>query len=536
MKRTASRPFVRHNLRCKFELRYNWGRAMPKNIVIFSDGTGQASGINFDEARTNVYKLYRACRVGPDSPIDPSEQVAFYDPGLGSAADGSQFKIGWMRWIYNLLSMATGLGITNNIIDCYAAIIRLYEDGDRIFLIGFSRGAYTVRSLAGVISYCGIPWHLPDDAPLQLDPKGSRTLAEHAVKDVYQFCSSYNRAEIGSYLTFMMQTRDAIAAKFRSEHGSSTTKGGVEEANVFPYFIGVFDTVAALGNKWLGPVLVVAVLTFPFALHYLGAALEPILPAAGRITRNFGYFSVLLAVLIYLKNYLKIAPSLAGYSIFKRLGTLHLTRSKHKFYDTTLNVNVGYAKHAISIDENRADFARVGWTPTAEKQDKRDANGNLYFEQVWFPGVHADVGGGYLENEARLSDSALNWMIAAASVIPNGLKHDGSVLGLWPNSTGPQHDEQAGSFFRKGLRKLPTDTTGASRSPMHKSVYQRFTSGPVLIFNKMGLYRPTNLQTHVDFAQCFSLGSRGSGPSPTQSCIADDIETKWKTAGYVGRI
>ena len=61
---------------------------MPKNIVIFSNGTGQAGGINFDEARTNVYKLYRACRVGPDTKVEPSEQVAFYDPGLGSASDG----------------------------------------------------------------------------------------------------------------------------------------------------------------------------------------------------------------------------------------------------------------------------------------------------------------------------------------------------------------------------------------------------------------------------------------------------------------
>jgi len=229
---------------------------MAKNIIIFSDGTGQAGGINFDEARTNVYKLYRPCRVGPDTPINPAEQVAFYDPGLGSAADGSQFKIGRMRWIYNLLSMATGLGITNNIIDCYAAIIRLYENGDRIFLIGFSRGAYTVRSLGGVIAYCGIPRHLPDGTPLQLDLKGSRALAEHAVKDVYQFCSSYERAKIGSYLTFMMRTRDAIAAKFRSEHGSSVIKDGAEQANVFPYFIGVFDTVAALGNKWLSARLV----------------------------------------------------------------------------------------------------------------------------------------------------------------------------------------------------------------------------------------------------------------------------------------
>ncbi len=61
---------------------------MAKNVIIFSDGTGQVGGIKFDEDRTNIYKLYRATRVGPDSTINPSEQVAFYDPGLGSAADG----------------------------------------------------------------------------------------------------------------------------------------------------------------------------------------------------------------------------------------------------------------------------------------------------------------------------------------------------------------------------------------------------------------------------------------------------------------
>jgi uncharacterized protein (DUF2235 family) len=95
-----------------------YGGPMAKNIIIFSDGTGQAGGITFDEVRTNVYKLYRACRVGPDTTIDPVEQVAFYDPGLGSPADGSKIKIHWDRAIYNLASKATGLGITANIIDC----------------------------------------------------------------------------------------------------------------------------------------------------------------------------------------------------------------------------------------------------------------------------------------------------------------------------------------------------------------------------------------------------------------------------------
>jgi hypothetical protein len=117
---------------------------------------------------------------------------------------------------------------------------------------------------------------------------------------------------------------------------------------------------------------------------------------------------------------------------------------------------------------------------------------NPYFEQVWFPGVHADIGGGYRENEARLSDVALNWIVAGVSIIPNGLKHDGSILRLSPNSKGSQHNEQAGSFLRVGVRELPSDhTTGEPRSHMHKSVYQRFEAEPVLLYNWMGEIAPT---------------------------------------------
>ena len=61
---------------------------MPKHVIIFSDGTGQAGGLRFDENRSNIYKLYRATRCGPDFTVDPGEQVTFYDPGLGSPADG----------------------------------------------------------------------------------------------------------------------------------------------------------------------------------------------------------------------------------------------------------------------------------------------------------------------------------------------------------------------------------------------------------------------------------------------------------------
>jgi hypothetical protein len=508
---------------------------MPKNIIIFSDGTGQAGGITFDEVRTNVYKLYRACRVGPDTTIDPSEQVAFYDPGLGSPADGSKIKIQWARKIYNVASMATGLGITANIIDCYAALIRLYRDGDRIFLIGFSRGAYTVRSLAGVISFCGIPRSCPDNLPLPMDEKGSRALAETAVKDVYQFCSSYKRNE-SPYKDFLLDTRDDIARKFREEHGSSTGLGADEKANVFPYFIGAFDTVAALGHKGLFWLILALVLASPFIPSFIISLLSYAsgLPYFGGWLATFKFWAVFSVIaplmvatagLIALKAYLKWAPPLPGYGFWKRLKTVHFAELKHRFYDTTLNVNVDYAKHAISIDENRKDFARVPWAPTAAKLNKRDEAGNLYFEQVWFPGVHADVGGGYEENESRLSDASLGWMLAAASIIPRGLKHDEAVLRLHPDPAGPQHNEQKYSWLAFGLRELPSAT-----AVMHKSVYRRYEAGPVVLFERIGDYRPVNVNKHIDFAQYYDLANPTPERADPPQCVADDIEEKWAKA------
>jgi uncharacterized protein (DUF2235 family) len=157
---------------------------MARNILVFSDGTGQVGGYDFDEDRTNVYKLYRATRVAPDSCIDPNEQAAFYDPGLGSRGQGG-FLLGRLaRWIYRKVSQATGLGITKNIIDCYAALIRLVKPEDRIFFFGFSRGAYTVRCVAAVVALCGIPTRNMDGTKLPLDEAGSKKLARYAVLSI----------------------------------------------------------------------------------------------------------------------------------------------------------------------------------------------------------------------------------------------------------------------------------------------------------------------------------------------------------------
>ncbi|MBR0838865.1 DUF2235 domain-containing protein [Bradyrhizobium liaoningense] len=110
-------------------------------------------------------------------------------------------------------------------------MIALYEEGDRIFLIGFSRGADTVRSVAGVMTNCGEPRHMPNGSPLRRDPKGIHKWAEHAAKDVYNFCPSSSRNIVG-HRQFLLATRDAIAAQFRQRYGSTITVNGAEHANV----------------------------------------------------------------------------------------------------------------------------------------------------------------------------------------------------------------------------------------------------------------------------------------------------------------
>jgi T6SS, Phospholipase effector Tle1-like, catalytic domain len=104
---------------------------MAKNVVVYSDGTGQDAGVRPEQRVSNVYKIYRASRTGPDNTIDPNEQVAFYDPGLGTDIGATALSSPW-RFIQRLLGSVTGRGIVRNIADCYGFIINHYEPGDRV--------------------------------------------------------------------------------------------------------------------------------------------------------------------------------------------------------------------------------------------------------------------------------------------------------------------------------------------------------------------------------------------------------------------
>jgi uncharacterized protein (DUF2235 family) len=157
---------------------------MGKNILIFADGTGNEGGLLPDESRTNIYKLFRATRTGPDSNIDPSKQIAFYIPGIGTPTSGHTSK--WRRR-YENVQQAIGLGLTQKIIDCYVAIISVWHPGDRNYLFGFSRGGYTVRCVSHVLQLFGIPTKEPGAQSISLDPKCLRKVASSAVSTLYRY-------------------------------------------------------------------------------------------------------------------------------------------------------------------------------------------------------------------------------------------------------------------------------------------------------------------------------------------------------------
>lgn len=447
---------------------------MGKSILIFSDGTGQRGGVQFEERRSNIYKLYRATRCGPDSCIDPLEQVAFYDAGIGTVPGGITGigRVG--RLIYNLIGQATGLGLTANIVDCYTAIIRLWEPGDRIFLFGFSRGAYTVRCVGGVLALCGVPTIGERGAPLKRDLASAKQLAQKAVIRVYQhFRPSRNRPD---------SLRGALGAWFRAQHGSDTDGN----SNAYPHFIGVFDTVASLADRKLLLILGVVL------LGILAGAAKGLELVAWSFNGGFLLFAGIaaaVAAVAYCATHVKVAFGLPGYRWWQ---TLRMTRLWMQFYDRDLNPNVGYARHALAIDERRADFNRVPWgSPKVWKETQP-----IWFQQVWFAGNHSDIGGSYPEDESRLSDIALKWMVDAAQSLPDGIKIDPSVLKLYPSAAGMEHDETKRGPFklaRKITRRIPNDAI------LDDSVYQRGRLTAILNYDVTEPYCPQALAGHSEF-------------------------------------
>ena len=213
---------------------------------------------------------------------------------------------------------------------------------------------------------------------------------------------------------------------------------------------------------------------------------------------------------------------------FRCKGLASLARYRMAFYDLTLHYAVRYARQAIAIDENRKKFACVPWDAQDTRESSAPPSGPVpaRIKQVWFAGSHSDVGGSYPETESRLSDIALAWMVQEARSLPSPILIDHSVLRLYPDSGGPQHDERAAFIaacprwlvwcslwfvkeknfgWREGHRQVPHDAV------LHPSVIERFRRPAVLKHGRLAPYRPQALRRHPQVAGFYGRHPAAAG-------------------------
>src|SRR6186997_1357535 len=118
---------------------------MSKNIVLCCDGTAN----EFSQDRTNVVKLFYALER------NPAQQVSYYHPGVGTMeAVGAITSVA--KKVTKLLGLAIGYGLETDIRDAYVFLMNCFEPGDRVYLFGFSRGAYTARAVASLLHMYGL--------------------------------------------------------------------------------------------------------------------------------------------------------------------------------------------------------------------------------------------------------------------------------------------------------------------------------------------------------------------------------------------
>lgn len=254
------------------------------NLVVCLDGTWNNADSTAPQSNVAILSdLIDLRRTGNRS------QQLYYDPGVGTGGN----------FLQRLAGGLTGQGLSANILGAYRFLSLAYRPGDNIYLFGYSRGAFTVRSLCGFIAASGL------------------LRAEACDKDNLDFAWRYYRTK--------------PKERFPSDHAKLRA---LSYADVRVRFVGVFDTVGALGipRKWL---------------NWLG-------------------------------------------------------RRSFQFHDTELCSIVDHSCHALAIDEHRLEFEAAVW-------DVPRRGGYQTVEQVWFPGVHANVGGGC--EDKGLSDLTLDWML-----------------------------------------------------------------------------------------------------------------------------
>jgi uncharacterized protein (DUF2235 family) len=294
-----------------------------------------------------VLKLFRIIQKNED-------QIVFYSPGAGTISTSDP----WSRFktkVRSVLGLLTGYGLDNDVLNAYYFLIDNYAEGDHIYLFGFSRGAYTIRVLAGFLLLMGL---------LQPD---QRNLAGYAL-------TIFKRNAAQKHLDFIGNLRN----------------------------LPMFLSFAAAGLD---------------AAPTLGMRFRQIIPTRLVMIKFLGVWDTVSSMIV------------------PRPDRLYLPSTEELAFTRT-NSSVEVFRQAIAIDERRRMFRLYQWdepqTHTSHYFDSIAEGSPQDIKQVWFAGVHADIGGGYPEGESGPAKYPLGWLIGEA--VTHGLlidqrRYDSLVFG-----------------------------------------------------------------------------------------------------------
>ncbi|WP_150050873.1 phospholipase effector Tle1 domain-containing protein [Methylomonas rhizoryzae] len=347
--------------------------AKPKDIFVLMDGTS-----NNPEVPTNVFRLYEEINKYNDQ-----QTIATYIEGVGN----EESLVG------STLSDIFATGMEARILQGYKFLVKQYRPGDRIFISGFSRGAFTARSLAGLISYAGIVKPVDGD--------------DETFLDWWPFNSGY---VFGNKI--LERVKDEIDVKNSTEwatwkRGDQPLLKQVFESDVDKYgeviaqqaeieFLGVWDTVP--GSQF--------------------------------------------------KNYFEL-----GDLVCKEQKDNSDTKQR---YQLDSYPPIHHIAHAVSIDEKREAFRPLFLCSKRIDKESVHNEKLTVLDEVAFPGAHADVGGGYEDKNNQLPDISLNWMIdklkehydlkscigCIGEGVPGGLGHlsvSDNIMHVFPWSCKDRH-------------------------------------------------------------------------------------------------
>lgn len=413
------------------------GHRGPRRIVVFADGTGNA----FSSQESNVWRLYQALDKRPGA--GGQLQLTRYVPGVGTSANA----------VVRMIDGATGFGVPSNVRKLYRFLCWNWEPGDEIYLFGYSRGAFTVRTLAALVAMQGLMPRRVDGAEVtsaEMDRNANAAWLAYRVMTaplVAEGRSVWNPLnwQMNPLISVIRGARDGVRWAKRRLLGQRVHAEVVEalpqdrRAGAVPIrFMGLFDTVEAYGM-----------------------------------------------------------PVEELRSVWNRLVW------PIRFRNRRCSWVVGKVRHALSLDDERLSFHPIRF----DVSPRPDGRPVPETQELWFAGVHSDVGGGYPNDETAFQP--LLWMADEAEL--QELVFDPEALGRYRARLYPQaliHDSRRGlaSIYRYSPRVVRAGADVGGVPVVHHSVVEKMESGA-------DGYAPLGLPP--DFGVFPANGSRSAGVVPS---------------------